>query len=258
MRRQYTFDTGSLMYHLEIDRANPNVLTGGSPGRIRRVAQYLNDPQVVESDRGLVTVHGFYREMPVTAFSTGMGTASVSITLPEIIEACDDDKMNIIRIGTAGGLQKFLNVGDYVITTWVQRAESTSDKIMGNGYRAESDEEVRQALLESTERQLLDFQKIYQGPARVTDDIYFDAVDSKKREHDVLAVSMEFSAICALRDRYNQDQGRQIKAGETLLVSDVVVADEEHVDMTQFLAKKKQVEEGHIIAGLDALYTLRQ
>ena len=122
MRRRFTFDTGSKSMHLHIDRAYPNVISGGSPGRVRRIANYLDVEEIVESDRGLVTVHGKYRRLPVTAFSTGMGPSSVAITLPEVIEACDDDNMLILRIGTAGALQEHINVGDFVVTTSVAPA----------------------------------------------------------------------------------------------------------------------------------------
>jgi len=134
------------MYHLSINSAFPNVLSAGSPGRIRKIAGYLDtEYESIESERGLVTIHGRYKDIPITAFSTGMGPASVSITLPEVIEACDDDNMKIIRLGTSGALQKNLNIGDFVATTWVERAETTCDKIMYPGYNAVSDFEVRKA-----------------------------------------------------------------------------------------------------------------
>lgn len=135
MRHHFTFDTGAKSLHLEIEKANPYVLTAGSPGRIRRVAPFLEGSEIVESDRGHVTIHGMYKSMPVTAFSTGIGTPSVSATLPEIIEACDDDSMCILRIGTAGALQPELKKGDLCITTDTEIKESTSKTIMGPNYR---------------------------------------------------------------------------------------------------------------------------
>ncbi|MBN2880684.1 hypothetical protein JXM83_01405 [Candidatus Woesearchaeota archaeon] len=259
MRRLYTFNTGSTMYHLGISGSNPNVITGGNPGRIKKIAEYLDSGyELIESERGLVTVHGTYKNLLVTAMSTGMGSASVSITLPEIIEACDDKDMIIIRLGTAGGLKKHLNIGDFVATTWVQRAESTSDKIMGVGYHAESDFDVRHALIDSANKTKFSYQQVYDGPTRVTDDIYFDALQSKIIDSgEVLAVSMEFSVYCALRDRYNIDDGRNIRVGNLLCISDNVVAEVEHVDVSEFQRRQAEIEDSHIRAGLDALVSLR-
>lgn len=258
MRRIYTFDTGEKSCHLGISNSYPNVLTAGSPGRIRRIADYLENPEMIESDRGLVTVHGSYKGIPVTAFSTGMGSASVSITLPEIIEACDSDEMRIIRLGTSGGLQKYLRIGDFVVTMEVERAESTSDKIMYDGYVARSSEFLTLMLEKTAYSCKADFQRIYAGTTRVTDDIYFDAIKSKNRgESQVIAVSMEASPIFALRDRYNRDDHRKIEAAELLVVSDLVVSDGEHIDRQEFERRSKEFERTHIISGLETLVNVQ-
>lgn len=253
-----TFDTGDKTCHLEIGYAHPYVLTAGSPGRIKRIAPYLDNHIIIESDRGLVTVHGYYKGLPITAFSTGMGPASVSITLPEIIEACDDDNMIILRLGTAGGLQQYLNIGDFVITTRVQRAESTSSKIMGRGYKAIASPEVVSALENVTNNLKADFQQVYTGSARVTDDIYWDAAAHRTKKTSVLAVSMEASVIFALRDWYNQNDGRNIQAGELLVISDNVVAETPHIDGNDFLRRQKQIEEASIKAGLETLVRINK
>jgi len=250
-----TFETGRKSCHLEIDRANPLVLSGGSPGRIRRMAQYLDKPEIIESDRGLVTVHGSYREIPVTLFSTGMGSASVSITLPEVIEACDNPKMVVLRLGTAGGLQPYLNIGDFSVTTRVDRMESTSDKIMYPGYIAESNPDVRMVLSEEAFKHCYPFQRVYVGSAEVTDELYFTNVRSKDENHgENITISMEFSAYCALRDRYNRDRRMAIKTGEILVVSDIVVPRVRDAnDRDVFNAHAKEIEEAHAIIGLETL-----
>jgi uridine phosphorylase len=254
MKRFVTFNTGDKMYHLEIDKAYPNVLSAGSPGRIRRIANYLDKvEEIIESDRGLVTVHGEYKKMPITAFSTGMGPASVSVVLPEIIEACDDLDMNILRLGTCGGLKEILNIGDFIITTEAKRKESTSDKIMGKRYRAISDSCFREILAITASKFKASFQQVYIGKTKVVDDIYFHDLGSKNKKHDCLAVSMEFSVYCALRDRYNRDFGKNIKVGNLLVVSDNVVKKQEHIDMDEFLRRKEQIEERHIKIGLETL-----
>jgi uridine phosphorylase len=259
MRNLYTFDAGPKSYHLQLEKAHPNVLTGGSPDRIFEVGEYLDWFDEPICNRGLVTINGEYKGMPVTAFSTGMGPSSVSITLPEVIEACEENNMNIIRIGTSGGLQKYLNIGDFAITTKVDRDESTSDKIMGKDYVARSSPKIRNMLKHVVNEEKKDFQKAYVGVTRVTDDIYFDALASKYKDHGkTLAVSMEFSVICALRDRYNKDDHRKIQAGNLLVISDNIVTDHNAMDMTEFKRKQKVIEEVHIRSGLETLLRLRE
>lgn len=74
--------------------------------------------------------------------------------------------------------------------------------------------------------------------------------------HDALAVSMEFSVYCALRDRYNRDYGKNIRCGELLVVSNNLVAESEKIDMTEFQRKQKQIGDAHIKIGLEALLRL--
>lgn len=258
MKRYVTFNTGDTTYHLGIRHANPSILSGGSPGRIRKIAKYLENTELIESDRGLVTVHGTYKGMPITAFSTGMGPASVSITLPEIIEACDDPNMIILRLGTSGGIKRHLNIGDLVITTDVLRFENTSDKIMGPNYHAESDKDVREALQNAAEKNKASFQKVYVGQTAVTNDIYFHALDTKEEDYgDALAIAMEFSVYCALRDRYNRDYDKKIKVGNLLTVSDAIFGEHENFDVKEFESKKTEIEDAHIKIGLETLRMMR-
>jgi uridine phosphorylase len=259
MRRLYTFDVGNKMYHLEISKSNKNVLTAGSPGRIKKIITFLDNPEIIESERGLVTVHGSYKNQDITTFSTGMGPASVSITLPEIIEACDEDDMLILRLGTAGGMQKHFNIGDFVITTDVERAESTSDKIMGKDYIAKANSQIVSLLEKISNIYKKNFQSVYVGRTRVTDDIYFDVKNNKKDNYgDVLAVSMESSVIFALRDRYNKDDNRNIFAGELLTISDNVFGHSEIVDASLFLKQQKDIEKAHIKIGLESIVNFRE
>lgn len=249
-------------YHLDVKRTNPYVLTGGDPDRIKVVArEYLDPDWVMYEKRGLVTVNGTYKGMPITVFSTGMGPSSVAITLPEIIEACDSDSMKIIRIGTSGALNKDLNIGDFVATTQAEISEGVSEKIMGPGYEAHSSPNVRAAILEATNQYKHPFQEVYEGMTRVSNDFYWDGEKSKEMgsRDDVLAVSMEFSVIAAVADWYNlNDPGRDIQVGNLLAISDNVVAEEEHIDMNVFEQNQPLIRDAHIKSGLEALFALYQ
>jgi uridine phosphorylase len=282
MKREVTFNMGERSCHLEISYANPYVISGGSPGRVKRIAEYLDKvDEVIESDRGLATVHGSYKNIPITAFSTGMGSASVSITLPEIIEACDDPKMTILRIGTCGAFQNYMNIGDFIVTENVDIAEGTSAKIMGESYKASADIEVMGKILNAAAKYGANFQTVYVGTSRVTDDIYFDGAHSKYvltgipqkgvplmsdselqeirlKYENVLGVSMEFSVYCALRDKYNTDFEKNIKVGNLLVVSDLVVEKEGTTGREYFEERKPLIEEAHIKTGLETLVGMYQ
>ena len=275
MRHLMTFKTGELSAHLKINYANPNVLCAGSAGRIEKVANYLTNPEIIEgipgdNGRKHTIIHGEYKDIPVTAFSTGMGLGSVSATLPEVVEACDEDNMTILRLGTSGGLHPATKVGDYVITTEVNRRETTSDWIMGTDYVAEASYEAVEILRELVWNMKLPDQEFHVGKSMVINDLYWANESLKKRYkgHEerreaeipgVLAVSMEFSVICAVRDWYNQnDKGRNIKAGNLLVVTDLPLSTEERVDQTDFHSRMKEIEDTQIKIGLETLLQLSE
>jgi uridine phosphorylase len=258
MKRYKTFDTDEKMYHLGIKRAHSNVISGGDPDRIQKLADnFLDDVKIVKN-RGLLTAHGVYNGLKVTAFSTGMGPASTCITLPEIIEACDEDDMLLLRIGTSGGLKSKLGVGHYLITSEVVHDESTSSKIMGDGYLAKSSKEFRDEIYLTAQNNLLSGQEAHVGPTVVTDVIYFDADGDLSRYGEALGISMEFSVFCALRDWYNKNTTKKIKAGNLLRVSNMIV-DSEYLmfDGTE-LANNEEIELAHIKVGLDSLVSMRE
>jgi uridine phosphorylase len=244
--------------HSEITYAHPNIITAGSSGRISKLGEFLTDVKTINSSRGLLTVHGTYKGHKITGYTTGMGPSSVSITLPEAIEACDENDMIILRLGTSGGLQEFLNVGDFVVTTGVERHESTSDKIMGDRYVAIATPEVANALFRTANRTKLPSQKVYAGMNITTDELYlFNKYLHSLPHHRAHTVSMEASVHFALRDKYNHDDGRDIKAGELLVVSDNIVKKAEHIDATEFDSKKKQLEEILLQTGLETIAAMR-
>ena len=258
MQRYMTFDTGDKMYHLGIKRANPNVISGGDPDRIQRLADNFLEGVELVRNRGLLTAHGMYQDLRVTAFSTGMGPASVCITLPEVIEACDDDDMLLLRIGTGGGLQPQLGQAHYLVTDDVLHDESTSRKIMGSTYQARASEDFRDVILSTANANLLVGQEAHVGQTVVTDIIYFDADGDLSRYGDALGMSMEFSVFCALRDWYKANTPKQIQAGNLLRVSNMIVPSEYKLPEGATLPSSEEVELAHIKTGLDSLVRMRQ
>ncbi len=269
--RYVTFDGGENSVHLGISSAHPNVLCAGSAGRVELIARYLVNSTTILSDRKHVTVHGTYQGVPITAFSTGMSPGSVSITLPEVVEAYQGRKMNIIRIGTSGGLHPSLKVGDFVIANRILPWETTSEKIMERGYVPVPSPEVVEALRLTAQENHGDSsllsQKVHVGGKITTDELYWTNLRLKKRyAHnptlreeelgDTLAISMELSAICAIRDRYNRDYGKEIRAGGIVTVSDLPLSPDDRIDQGNFGEIMKKIEQQQIVIGLEALVKL--
>ena len=90
------------------------VLMPGDPLRAKYIAEtYLTDYKQVNSVRGILGYTGYYKDKPVSVMASGMGMPSISIYAHELFEGYGVE--NIIRVGTAGALNKDLKLGDIVV-----------------------------------------------------------------------------------------------------------------------------------------------
>lgn len=90
------------------------VLMPGDPLRAKYIADtYLSDVVQVNGVRNMLGFTGTYKGKKISVMGGGMGIPSIGIYSYELFNFYDVD--NIIRIGSAGGLQDDLNVNDIVI-----------------------------------------------------------------------------------------------------------------------------------------------
>src|SRR5262249_26964217 len=85
------------------------VLLPGDPGRCSIIAAYLEGAVKVASNREYTTYTGTLHGVPVSVTSTGIGSPSTAIAVEELAEVGAD---TFIRVGTSGGLQNDLAMGD--------------------------------------------------------------------------------------------------------------------------------------------------
>lgn len=90
------------------------VIFPGDPLRAKMISDtYFEKAQLVNEVRGLLAFTGFYKGKRISVMGSGMGgssTANIAWTLYNLYGV-----ESIIRVGTAGGLQNWINVGDIVI-----------------------------------------------------------------------------------------------------------------------------------------------
>lgn len=90
------------------------VLMPGDPLRSAFVAKnFLEDAMLVNNTRGVQGYTGSYQGKKVTVMASGMGMPSIGIYAHELYAFYDVEQ--IIRIGTAGGLQEDLNLRDVLL-----------------------------------------------------------------------------------------------------------------------------------------------
>ncbi len=116
----------------------------GDPGRCEKIAAYLDGAVHVMSNREYTTYTGTLLGEKVSVVSTGIGGASASIAMEELIHLGAD---TFIRVGTCGGMALKVQSDDVVIATGAIRMEGTSKEYAPMEFPAVADFQVTTALV---------------------------------------------------------------------------------------------------------------
>ncbi len=119
---------GSVFHlHLKPGQLAGKVILVGDPGRVSLVASHLTDIEMEVQSREFHSVTGMYHGKRITVLSTGIGCDNIDIVVNELDALVNIDfdtrtekqtktSLEIVRIGTCGGLQPYTPVGTYVIS----------------------------------------------------------------------------------------------------------------------------------------------
>ena len=143
---------GERQYHIGLGPGDlaEYILLPGDPDRTTRIAARFDAIELEHRHREFASVTGTYRGQRVSVVSTGIGTDNVEIVVAEILAITE--RPTFIRVGSCGGLQPEMDLGDLVITTGAVRLESTTSYFVHDGYPAVADYEAVVALIEAAER----------------------------------------------------------------------------------------------------------
>lgn len=143
------------MYHIalsEEDVGEYAILTG-DPGRVKRIANHLENSRLVASNREYTTCLGYIDKIKVNVMSVGIGGPSMAIGVEELVKlGC----RNFIRIGTCGGINLDVKAGDIVIANAAIRQEGTGSEYLPVIFPAVSNFEVTGALQTAVKKSGID------------------------------------------------------------------------------------------------------
>ena len=111
--------------HLKPEQLADKVILVGDPGRVDTIASMLDSVECTVSNREFRTVTGTYKGKRITVQSTGIGCDNIDIVMNELDTLANIDyetrmekpahrTLDIVRIGTCGGLQPFTPLGTYL------------------------------------------------------------------------------------------------------------------------------------------------
>jgi len=134
------------LYHIGFDASHgaKYVLLPGDPGRVEKIAQYLDNPRFHCQNREYTTWLGELEGETVMVMSTGMGGPSTAIAVEELFMT---GVHTFIRIGTCGGMAEEVMGGDVVVATGAIRVDGTSKEYVPIEFPAIADLDVTNALV---------------------------------------------------------------------------------------------------------------
>jgi len=133
------------MYHIGLDESHGAryAILPGDPGRVEKIAAYLEHARFLGQNREYTTWVGEVSGEKVLVMSTGMGGPSTAIGVEELYQT---GVRTMIRVGTCGGMAEKIMGGDLVIANGAIRMEGTSREYVDIAFPAVADFEVTGAL----------------------------------------------------------------------------------------------------------------
>jgi len=143
-------------YHIGFDSSHgaEYALLPGDPGRVEKIASFLENPRFFCQNREYTTWLGELKgnsgaKKTVMVISTGMGGPSTAIAAEELFIT---GVKNFIRVGTCGGMALPVTGGDIVIATGAIRQEGTTKEYVPLEFPAIANLDITNALVHAAEK----------------------------------------------------------------------------------------------------------
>ena len=119
-------EDGSIFHlHIKPEQLADKVILVGDPGRVKTVASFFETLESETNNREFRSITGTYKGKRITVLSTGIGCDNIDIVVNELDVLVNVDfntreekdthqTLEIVRIGTCGGLQPHTPIGTFI------------------------------------------------------------------------------------------------------------------------------------------------
>lgn len=212
----------------------PSILLPGDPLRAKFIAEtLLEDATCFNEVRGMLGFTGTYQGKRVSVMGTGMGVPSHSIYINELIS--EYGAKTLIRVGTCGGLQPDLEIGDIVLAM----AASTDSHI--NRLRFDGMDFAPTAsfslLLKAYEAARAGNVNVRVGNILTSDTFYHDDPESWRQwaAFGVLVVEMETAGLYTLAAKFGVDALSILTVSDSLISGAKATPDQRERTFTRMI-----------------------
>ena len=193
-------------------------LLPGDPLRAKYIAEtYFDNPVQRNAERGLLGYTGEYEGRPVSVQATGMGCPTAAIVMEELVQL---GVKRFLRVGTCGGLQPDLALGDLIVALTAVAADGTAVHLVGGEpHSPTADWELIHGAVHAAKEL---GQPMRVGPI-VSSDVFYNPDGGQYdrwSSRGVLAVEMEAAVLFTIAAL------RGVAAACVLVVSDLVGGEE--------------------------------
>jgi purine-nucleoside phosphorylase len=210
------------------------VFMPGDPLRAKLIAEtYFDNPVQVNAVRGMLGFTGTYKGKPASVMGSGMGMPSMGIYSCELFNFYGVE--NIVRIGSAGGIRKDLEIGDIVLGLG-----SCTDSNYANNFELPgtfapiASYELLQKAQVASEKLNIPF---YAGNLLSSDVFYTDnkTVMESWLKMGVLAVEMESAALYMNAARAGKNALCICTISDTIFTNKAMSAEEREKSLTKMM-----------------------
>jgi 5'-methylthioadenosine phosphorylase/purine-nucleoside phosphorylase len=204
-------------------RGNPGdyadgCLLPGDPLRAKYIAEtFFDDPVEVNTERGMLGYTGTFQGKPVSVQASGMGCPSAAIVVEELVQL---GVKKILRVGTCGGLQPGMTMGELIVAVSATPADRTAATLVrGEPHAPTADWE----LVHGAVHHAKELGKKVRVGGIVSSDVFYNPDGEQYQrwsDRGILGVEMEAATLFTLGAL------KKIRTGCLLTVSDVVVEGE--------------------------------
>jgi DeoD family purine-nucleoside phosphorylase len=193
-------------------------LLPGDPLRAQYIAEtYLDGAIERNRERGMLGYTGEFEGTPVSVQATGMGCPSAAIVMEELVQL---GVKRFLRVGTCGGLQEDLQLGDLIVAISAVSADGTARHYVGGEPHTPT---ADWGLVHGAVHAAKELDQRVRVGAIASSDTFYDPDPERHRrwsERGVLGVEMEAAVLFTIGAL------RKVQAGCLLTVSDIVIGEQ--------------------------------
>lgn len=209
------------------------VIMPGDPLRAKFIAEkFLTDAKLINSVRGAYAYTGKYNGKPISVMSSGMGMPSMAIYSYELFNIFGVE--NIIRIGSAGSVNRDIKVRDLIIAMGASTNSNYASQYGLNGTFAPiCSYDLLKVCTETADRLNM---KVKVGNILTSDTFYDESQSSVDwAKMGIMAVEMETAALYMNAARANKNALTICTISDHILTGEETTATERQNSFTDMM-----------------------